>query len=76
MFTILLLDSRHRQIDCLGIFRDTIDGASVHPSRVAEPSPADELITRRLPEARGLSAAAFRFAPIDVFPATGSASAH
>ena len=76
VFTILFLDSRHRLIDCLEIFRGTIDGASVHPrevvkealarnaaavilshnhpSGVAEPSQADELITRRLREALAL----------------------
>jgi DNA repair protein RadC len=73
VFTILFLDSRHRLIDCLEMFRGTIDGASVHPrevvkevlarnaaavilshnhpSGVAEPSQADELITQRLREA-------------------------
>jgi len=76
VFTILFLDSRHRLIDCLEIFRCTIDGASVHPrevvkealarnaaavilshnhpSGVAEPSQADELITQRLREALAL----------------------
>ena len=76
VFTILFLDSRHRLIDCLEIFRGTIDGASVHPrevvkealarnaaavilshnhpSGVAEPSQADELITQRLREALAL----------------------
>jgi DNA repair protein RadC len=73
VFTVLLLDNRHRLIECLEMFRGTIDGASVHPrevvkealrsnaaavilahnhpSGVAEPSQADELITRRLREA-------------------------
>jgi len=76
VFTILFLDSRHRLIDCLEMFRGTIDGASVHPrevvkevlartaaavilshnhpSGVAEPSQADELITQRLREALAL----------------------
>jgi DNA repair protein RadC len=78
VLTILFLDSRHRLIDCLEIFRGTIDGASVHPrevvkealarnaaavilshnhpSGVAEPSLADELITQRLREALALIA--------------------
>ena len=73
VFTVLLLDNRHRLIDCLELFRGTIDGASVHPrevvkealkcnaaavilahnhpSGVAEPSQADELITRRIRDA-------------------------
>jgi DNA repair protein RadC len=73
VFTVLMLDNRHRLIECLELFRGTIDGASVHPrevvkealkhnaaavilahnhpSGVAEPSQADELITRRLREA-------------------------
>jgi DNA repair protein RadC len=75
-FAVLLLDSRHRLIDYVELFRGTIDGASVHPrevvklalsrnaaavvlahphpSGVAEPSQADELITRRLHDALGL----------------------
>jgi DNA repair protein RadC len=69
-FCVLLLDSRHRLIEFVELFRGTIDGASVHPrevvklalaknaaavlvahphpSGVAEPSQADELITQRL----------------------------
>jgi len=76
VFTILFLDSRHRLIDCLELFRGTIDGASVHPrevvkealqrnaaavilshnhpSGVAEPSQADEIITTRLRDALAL----------------------
>lgn len=76
VFTILFLDTRHRLIDCLDMFRGTIDGASVHPrevvkealkrnaaavilshnhpSGVAEPSQADEIITTRLRDALAL----------------------
>ena len=36
VFTILLLNSRHRLIDCLEMFRGTIDGASVHPREVVK----------------------------------------
>jgi DNA repair protein RadC len=76
VFAVLLLDSRHRLIDYVELFRGTIDGASVHPrevvklalarnaaalvlahphpSGVAEPSHADELITRRLRDALAL----------------------
>ena len=76
VFTILFLDSRHRLIECLDMFRGTIDGASVHPrevvkealkrnaaavilshnhpSGVAEPSQADEIITTRLRDALAL----------------------
>src|ERR1700722_16421069 len=68
IFCVLLLDSRHRLIEFVELFRGTIDGASVHPrevvkvalaknaaaillahphpSGVAEPSQADELITQ------------------------------
>jgi DNA repair protein RadC len=75
-FCVLLLDSRHRLIEYVELFRGTIDGASVHPrevvklalaknaaalvlahphpSGVAEPSHADELITKRLTEALSL----------------------
>ena len=71
-FCAIFLDSRHRVIDFVELFRGTIDGATVHPrevvreamarnaaavifahphpSGVAEPSQADELITRRLRE--------------------------
>lgn len=76
LFAVLLLDTRHRLIDYVELFRGTIDGASVHPREVvklalarnaaalvlahphpsgsAEPSQADELITRRLKEALAL----------------------
>ena len=69
-FCLIALDSRHRFIDYVELFRGTIDGASVHPrevvktvldlraaavilahnhpSGVAEPSRADEQITKRL----------------------------
>jgi DNA repair protein RadC len=71
-----LLDTRHRLIEFVELFRGTIDGASVHPrevvklalaknaaalilchphpSGVAEPSRADELITTRLRDACAL----------------------
>jgi DNA repair protein RadC len=76
LFAVLLLDTRHRLIDYVELFRGTIDGASVHPREVvklalarnaaalvlahphpsgaAEPSQADELVTRRLREALAL----------------------
>jgi DNA repair protein RadC len=72
LFAVLLLDTRHRLIEYVELFRGTIDGASVHPREVvklalarnaaalvlahphpsgaAEPSQADELVTRRLRE--------------------------
>jgi DNA repair protein RadC len=72
-FCVLFLDSRHRLIEFVELFRGSLTGASVHPrevvkealkrnagavilvhphpSGVAEPSQADELITRRLQEA-------------------------
>jgi DNA repair protein RadC len=75
-FCVLLLDSRHRLIEYVELFRGTIDGASVyprevvklalaknaaalvvahpHPSGIAEPSHADELISQRLKEALSL----------------------
>ena len=68
-----LLDTRHRVIEFVELFRGTIDSASVYPrevvrealqrnaaavilchprpSGIAEPSQADELITRRLVDA-------------------------
>jgi DNA repair protein RadC len=77
-FGIMLLDTRHRLIEFVELFRGTIDGASVHPrevvklalaknaaalilchphpSGVAEPSRADELITTRLRDALALVA--------------------
>ncbi|MGA3156587.1 MAG: DNA repair protein RadC [Steroidobacteraceae bacterium] len=76
LFAVLLLDTRHRLIDYVELFRGTVDGASVHPREVvklalarnaaalvlahphpsgaAEPSHADELITRRLVAALAL----------------------
>jgi DNA repair protein RadC len=76
VFAVLLLDTRHRLIEYVELFRGTIDGASVHPrevvklalarnaaaiilahphpSGIAEPSAADELITHRLKEALAL----------------------
>jgi DNA repair protein RadC len=76
VFAVLLLDTRHRLIEYVELFRGTIDGASVHcrevvklalarnaaaiilahphPSGIAEPSAADELITQRLKEALAL----------------------
>jgi DNA repair protein RadC len=76
VFAVLFLDNRHKLIECVELFRGTIDGANVHPrevvkealvrnaaavifahnhpSGVAEPSQADELITRRLREALSL----------------------
>jgi DNA repair protein RadC len=75
-FAVLLLDTRHRLIDYVELFRGTIDKATVHPREVvklalarnaaalvlahphpsgaADPSQADELITRRLKEALAL----------------------
>jgi len=75
-FCCLFLDTRHRLIEFVELFRGTLSGASVHPrevvkealrrnaaavilvhphpSGVAEPSQADEVITRRLREALGL----------------------
>jgi len=72
-FCVAFLDSRHRLIEFVELFRGSLTGASVHPrevvkealarsagavilvhphpSGVAEPSQADELITRRLQEA-------------------------
>ncbi|MBS1994779.1 MAG: DNA repair protein [Cyanobacteria bacterium SZAS LIN-2] len=76
IFGMLLLDTRHRLIEYVELFRGTIDGASVHPrevvklalekraaalilvhphpSGVAEPSRADEIITTRLKDALAL----------------------
>jgi len=75
-FCALLLDSRHRVIRFVELFRGTIDGASVHPrevvkvaleagaaatvlihnhpSKVGDPSTADEAITRRVRDALAL----------------------
>lgn len=76
VFVVVLLDTRHRLIETLELFRGTIDSTSVyprevvkealarnasavilahnHPSGTAEPSQADEAITRRLREALAL----------------------
>ncbi len=76
MWSSTLLDTRHRLIDYVELFRGTIDKATVHPREVvklalarnaaalvlahphpsgaADPSQADELITRRLKEALAL----------------------
>ncbi len=73
VFTILLLDARHRLIDAVELFRGTLTQTSVyprevvklalarnaaavilahnHPSGAAEPSHADELLTRSLKHA-------------------------
>jgi DNA repair protein RadC len=73
---MIALDSRHRLIAHLQLFRGTIDGSSVHPREVvkealkhnaaavifahnhpsgmAVPSHADELITQRLKDALAL----------------------
>jgi len=75
-FCLLLLDSRHRVLRYVELFRGTIDGASVHPrevvktaieaqasavvlihnhpSQTADPSTADEVITKRLVDALAL----------------------
>jgi DNA repair protein RadC len=36
VFTVLLLDNRHRLIEYLELFRGTIDGASVYPREVVK----------------------------------------
>jgi DNA repair protein RadC len=36
VFGLILLDKRHRVIECLDLFRGTIDGASVHPREVVK----------------------------------------
>lgn len=35
-FDVLFLDKRHRLIECVQMFRGTIDGASVHPREVVK----------------------------------------
>ncbi len=35
-FGLILLDNRHRVIDCVELFRGTIDGASVYPREVVK----------------------------------------
>jgi DNA repair protein RadC len=54
VFCCLFLDKRHRLIQFEELFRGTIDGASVHPREIAEPSQADEMITQRVKEALAL----------------------
>jgi DNA repair protein RadC len=76
-FCVLFLDSRHRLVEFVELFRGSLTGASVHPrevvkealkrnagavilvhphpSGVAEPSQADELITKRLQNALDLA---------------------
>ena len=67
VFGLILLDKRHRVIECIDLFRGTIDvklalersaAACIvyhnHPSGVQEPSQADELITARVKEALAL----------------------
>ena len=53
VFTILFLDSRHRLIDCLEIFRGTIDGASVHPREVVKEALARNACAPQLPDHAG-----------------------
>jgi DNA repair protein RadC len=36
VFGLTLLDKRHRVIECVNLFRGTIDGASVHPREVVK----------------------------------------
>jgi DNA repair protein RadC len=36
VFGLILLDKRHRVIECVELFRGTIDGASVHPREVVK----------------------------------------
>ena len=36
IFAVLFLDNRHRLIECVELFRGTIDGASVHPREVVK----------------------------------------
>ena len=36
VFTVLFLDNRHRMIECLEMFRGTIDAAEVHPREVVK----------------------------------------
>lgn len=76
VFVTLLLDSQHRLLQCLELFRGTLAQTSVyprevvkvalaqnaaamilahnHPSGVAEPSRADELLTQALKQALAL----------------------
>jgi DNA repair protein RadC len=54
VFTCLFLDNRHRVIAYDELFHGTINGATVHPSGVAEPSQADIKLTQRLQDALNL----------------------
>lgn len=76
VFAVMFLDTRHRVIDFLEMFRGTIDSATVHarevakealklnaaaviiahnhPSGIAEPSAADQNVTKRLVDALAL----------------------
>ena len=36
IFGLILLDQRHRLIECIDLFRGTLDGASVHPREVVK----------------------------------------
>jgi DNA repair protein RadC len=36
VFGLILLDKRHRVIECIDLFRGTIDGASVHPREIVK----------------------------------------
>jgi DNA repair protein RadC len=36
VFGLILLDKKHRVIECIDLFRGTIDGASVHPRGVVK----------------------------------------
>lgn len=76
VFCLICLDTRHRLLGMIELFRGTVNAAQVHPrevvkeslrynaaavilahnhpSGVAEPSPADELITQRVKEALAL----------------------
>ncbi|HEX3951579.1 MAG TPA: JAB domain-containing protein [Steroidobacteraceae bacterium] len=36
VFGLILLDKRHRVIECMDLFRGTIDGASVHPREIVK----------------------------------------
>ena len=36
VFGLILFDKRHRVIECIDLFRGTIDGASVHPREVVK----------------------------------------
>jgi DNA repair protein RadC len=38
VFVLLMLDNRHRLIECVEMFRGTIDGASVYPREVVKES--------------------------------------